>query len=201
MLKRIVLLLLCLLPSVTCSGHRSSVFLSNDNRPVYKYSCDPSQVFPQMVFIPFFKGATQIMPNCNTYPKHQTALAFFIFYHKWTEHFEDRNFAVRGMLEKVMIRWDTEKKVSKRGFSLGGAPFTNRKIIGRVESESVIWVWQGYEHKISQSALIHELVHLALMAKYGSPDADHEGSKYRGWTFAHSIMIDEAKSMLRAFNL
>ena len=154
-----------------------------------------------MVLIPFFENATQIMPNCQTYPKHKTALAFFIFYHKWTEYFSDRDYAVRGMLEKVMVQWGTNKKISKRGYSLNGKPFEDRTIIGRVESDSMTWVWQGYNHRISESALFHELVHLALRAKYGTADPDHEGTKYRGWTPAHSAMIIEAKQMLRAFGL
>jgi len=188
--------------SVTCSGHGSSVFLSNKNKAIYKTSkCDPEKPFPQMVMIPFFENASQIVPNCQTYPKHQTALAFFVFYHKWTEYFGDRDYAVRGVLEKVMVRWDVDKKVSKRGFSLDGEPFVNRTIIGRVETESLTWVWQGYNHKISQSALIHELVHMALRAKHGSADPDHEGHKYRGWTRMHTNMIVEAKQMLHAFGL
>ena len=186
----------------TCSGHGSSVFLSNDNKPIYKNSfCDPNKSFPQLVMIPFFEHASQIVPNCQTYPKHKTALALFIFYHKWEEYFGDRDYAVRGMLEKVMIQWDTEKKVSKRGFNLKGEPFENRNIIGRVETDSMTWVWQGYDHKISQSALFHELVHMALRAKNGTADPDHEGTKYRGWTQMHSVMIIESKQMLRAFNL
>ena len=100
-----------------------------------------------------------------------------------------------------MVRWDMNKKISKKGFSLDGGPFKNRTIIGRVESDSVTWVWKGYDHKISQSALFHELVHLSLRAKNGTADPDHEGSKYRGWTSAHSNMIIEAKQMLRAFGL
>ena len=106
------------------------------------------------------------------------------------------------MLEKVMVQWDTDKKISKRGYSLDGKPFEDRTIIGRVESDSMTWVWQGYDHRISQSALFHELVHLSIRAKYGGHgDADHEGPKYRGWTAAHSAMIVETKQMLRAFNL
>jgi len=193
---------LALICSVTCSGHGPSVFLSNENKAIYKTSkCDSDKPFPQMVLIPFFENASQIVPNCRTYPKHQTALAFFIFYHKWTEYFGDRNYAVKGMLEKVMIQWDTNKKVSKRGYNLKGEPFKNHNIIGRVETDSMTWVWQGYDHKISQSALFHELVHLSLRAKYGSGDSDHEGLKYRGWTAAHTVMIIEAKQMLRAFGL
>ena len=201
MLKKatIILSLIC---SVTCSGHGSSVFLSNENKPIYKSSkCDPEKPFPQMVLIPFFDSASQIVPNCQTYPKHKTALAFFVFYHKWTEYFGDRDYAVKGMLEKVMVQWDTKKKTSNRGYKLNGERFENHTIIGRVETKTMTWVWQGYNHRISQSALFHELVHMALRAKNGFADPDHEGTKYRGWTSAHTNMIIEAKQMLRAFDL
>jgi hypothetical protein len=201
LLKKIVIFL-SFLSCFTCAGHGPSVFLSNENKPIYKSSkCDKSKPLPQMVIIPFFKNATQIVPNCEVYPKHETALAFFVFYHKWVEYFGDSDYAVRGVLEKVMVQWDTNKKISSKGFSLNGDPFKNRNIIGRVESKSVIWVWQGYDQKISRSALIHELVHLALRAKNGTADPDHEGTKYRGWTYAHSLMINEAKQMLSAFGL
>lgn len=201
MLKKIVILL-SLLACITCSGHGPGVFLSNDIKKIYKNSvCDPEGEFPQMIIIPFFEEASQIVPNCQTYPKHKTALALFIFYHKWTEYFGDNNMAVRGMLERIMIQWDTNKKVSKKGYSLNGKAFENHNILGRVESESMIWVWEGYHHEISQSALIHELVHVALRAKNGTPDPDHEGSKYRGWTAAHSAMIIECRQMLAAFNI
>jgi len=201
LLKKVVIvfsLLLCF----TCSSTGPSVFLSNENKAIYKSSvCDPSKPFPQMILIPFFENASQIVPNCKTYPKHETALAFFIFYHKWTEYFGDRDYAVRGMLEKVMVQWGTSKKVSKKGYNIKGEPYENHNIIGRVETDTMTWVWQGYDHRMSQSALFHELVHMALRAKYGSADPDHEGLKYRGWTPAHSVMIIEAKQMLRAFNL
>jgi len=187
---------------VTCSGHGPSIFLSNDIKKIYKSSvCDPKGTFPQMIVLPFFKKATQIVPNCQTYPKHETVLALFVFYHKWTEYFDDRNYAVRGILEKVMIQWDENKKISKKGYSLDGDRFENRAIIGRMETNTIIWVWQGYDHKISQSALFHELVHLCINAKYGHPDVDHEGSKYRGWLHAHTRLIEESKQMLVAFNL
>ena len=178
------------------------MFLSNENKPIYKSSvCDPDKSFPQMVLIPFFEHASQIMPNCQTYPKYKTALALIVFYHKWEEYFGDKNYAVKGMLEKIMIQWDTNKKTSKRGYKLNGELFENHNIIGRVESDSMTWVWQGCDHRISQSALFHELVHMALRARNGTADPDHEGTKYRGWTAAHSVMIIEAKQMLRAFNL
>jgi hypothetical protein len=155
-----------------------------------------------MIMIPYFDEATQIVPNCSTYPVHEVAFAMFIFYHQWLEYFEDDNMAVRGVLEKVMIKWGTKKRFSKSGYFTNGKPFEDRKILGVVESESIIWVWQGYSHKISGSALFHELVHLAIRAKYGEHgDPDHEGPKYRGWSPAHTRMIIETKQMLRAFEL
>ena len=48
---------------------------------------------------------------------------------------------------------------------------------------------------------MHELVHIALRAKYGHGDADHEGTIYSGWTDNHSAMILEAKEMLRSFDI
>jgi len=201
LLKKAVIFL-SVISCFTCSGHGPSLFLSNDYKPIYKRStCDPDKPFPQMILIPFFEHATHIVPNCQTYPKYKTALALFVFYHKWEEYFGDSNYAVKGMLEKVMIQWDTNKKTSKRGFSLKGKPLEDIKIIGRVETNSMTWVWQGYDHRISQSALFHELVHLSLRAKHGAADPDHEGTKYRGWTSAHSAMIVESKQMLRAFDL
>ena len=201
MLRKIIFMI-SLVSCVACSGHGPNVFFSNKNKPLYKNStCSPGKAMPQMVLIPFFERASQIMPNCQTHPKHKTALAMLVFYHKWSEYFGDHNFAVRGMLQKVMIQWDLDKRTSPSGFNLDGARFQNRIIVGRVESKELIWVWAGYDHKISESALIHELVHLALMATNGSYDADHEGSKYNGWTLAHSLMIDDAEDMLRAFNL
>ncbi len=198
---KIIIIFLSLMFCVTCSGHGPSVFFSNNNKPIYKKSlCDPEKNFPQMILIPFFEGATQLVPNCKVYPKYKTAIALFVFYHKWDEYFGDRDYAVKGMLEKVMIVWGIDKKISS-GYDIEGEKFENHNVIGLVESDTVIWVWKGYDNRISQSALFHELVHLALIAKYGHADTDHEGMKYRGWRHAHSVMIIEAKEMLRAFDL
>tara|TARA_R100000152_G_C6754667_1_gene178378 strand:- start:141 stop:746 length:606 start_codon:yes stop_codon:yes gene_type:complete len=201
-MKKIAIILFLSLFAVTCSGHSSTIFFKNDFKIVYKNDyCNPDRPFPQMILIPYFNQATQIVPNCNTYPVHKTALALLVFYHHWLENFGDRDMVVRGMLEKVMIKWGTEKRVSSRGYDLKGKRFKDRNIIGLVEANNIIWVWQGYHHKISESALIHELVHLALRAKNGTADPDHEGFKYRGWTSRHSRMIVQSKRMLRAFDI
>lgn len=203
MIKKVIIFLVFTLFSITCTSQNSTIFLNNEYKRIHRKAlCDPSKPFPQMIIIPYFNQASQVVPNCQTYPVHQVALSFFIFYHQWLEYFEDDNMAVRGMLEKVMVRWGIEKRVGIKGYDLDGEKIeANRNIIGLVEGKHMIWVWQGYGHKISESALIHELVHLALLAKNGSADSDHEGHKHRGWTRRHTNMIIEAKQMLRAFEL
>ena len=197
-------ILTCLVICSSCPGHQTAtIFLDNDKS--YKNSsCNPSGRFPQMIMIPFFDKAFQVVPNCKTYPKHQTALAMMVYYHHWLEYFGDDDGSVKAALEKVMITWDTKKKIRKnglRGYHLDGEPAGTSTIIGLTQTDSSIWVWEGYFHKISESSLMHELVHISLRAKYGHGDADHEGPKYYGWTPMHSAMILEAKETLRSFDI
>ena len=202
MLKKIFIILFVMC-CASCPGHhRGTDFLSNNYEKIYKKSiCDSEKSFPQMILIPYFKSATQIVPNCETYPKHQTALAMMIFYHHWLENFGDDDLKVKKALEKVMITWGLEKRTIKKSYNIKGEPSRNSTVVGITRSDSVIWVWQGYDHRISKSSLIHELVHITLRAKYGHGDSDHEGPKYNGWTWQHTEMILEAKKTLRSFNL
>ena len=154
-----------------------------------------------MVMIPFFERASQLVPNCQTYPKHKTALAMMVFYNYWNRWFGDEDLVVKKALEKVMIEWGTKKRTLKRGFSLEGELRKNITVLGVTRSNSFIWVWQGPFQKISETSLIHELVHIALRAQHGHGDADHEGTKYNGWTVEHTALIIEAKEALRSFDI
>jgi len=202
MKRKMLAIFLLITISYSCSNHNATIFLNNHQSYLYKsQQCDPDRIDPQMILIPYFEEASQIVPNCATYPVHQTAFAMVVFYHQWLKYFGDHNMAVRGMLQKVMIKWGTQKRRGKKGYDINGERYTDRNIIGLVETDNMIWVWQGYNHKMSESALIHELVHLALRAINGTADPDHEGHKYRGWTPRHTYMIIETKQMLRAFEL
>jgi hypothetical protein len=202
LLKKITILI-SILCFVSCPGHQgTSTFFSNDYKKIYKTSiCDESKSFPQMIMIPFFEGATQVVPNCETYPKHQTALAMMVFYHHWVKYFGDSELKIKQTLEKAMVTWGAEKKTLKLAYNMEGEKIVDATVIGLTQSSSLVWVWQGYGHKISESSLIHELVHLSLRALNGHGDYDHEGTKRDGWTPEHTKMIVEAKNMLRSFNI
>ena len=133
--KKIIVLLVFLIFSVTCSSHNSTVFLDKPHKVSYGQKlCDPERAFPQLILIPFFQAATQVVPDCETYPTHQTTLALLVFYHHWLEHFGDEGQVVRDMLEQVMIRWGKSKRVSTGGYDLAGEKNSSGIFIGIVES-------------------------------------------------------------------
>jgi hypothetical protein len=55
--------------------------------------------------------------------------------------------------------------------------------------------------RLSETALSHELMHLALLARRGTADPDHLGSYYRGWTQAHEDLVYRADTMLKTRGL
>jgi len=111
LLKKIIVLIamLCL---VSCPGHQgTSAFLSNDYKRIYKTSvCDENREFPQMIMIPFFEDATQVVPNCKTYPKHQTALAMMVFYHHWVKYFGDSDLKINERSKKLWLPGGPKRK-------------------------------------------------------------------------------------------
>lgn len=169
------------------------------------HRCMPSKGFPQMVRLPFFGYASQVVNDCSVYPNYKVSLALLVFYYTWLEYFGDDDYVISDLLDDVMIKWGAEKKVIESAFDVSGKRVTNRKILGMVMSKSVVWVYQGGRfdtNKISDTSLIHELVHISIRAVTGQTgDADHEGDKYHGWTPAHTQLIEEAKGVLRSYDL
>jgi hypothetical protein len=55
----------------------------------------------------------------------------------------------------------------------------------------LVAIWK--DATLGQTAFFHELTHVALWVLFNEPDADHEGSKYAGWSGAHTQMISELK--------
>ena len=177
-------------------------FLDNNYKKIYKHSvCSPSKPFPQMVVLPYFRNATQIVHDCDVYKKYETALALMIFYDKWNLKFGDPDLKVKRSLENLMITWGLEKKTLKRAYSISGKKVENAVIVGLTQGKSVIWVWRGKEYKISNSSFVHELVHVSLIALQGHGDYDHEGTIKEGWTPEHTQLISDINRAIEAFGL
>ena len=201
MMRKILAAITIIFCGITCAGNHSTLI---DKKIIYKsFDCNEDGTFPQMVMIPLFRRAAQISPNCQIYPSKDVSMAMIIFYHNWLYYFHDDHLSVKGMLEKVVIEWGLKKKdASGRGYYIDGEKNSGSKLIGLVMSPTMIWVYKGAENRISETALIHELVHLAIRAQgFPSGDPDHEGPKYLGWTSEHTKFIDNTKDILRVYEM
>ena len=59
-----------------------------------------------------------------------------------------------------------------------------------------MWIKIRNDPRICKTALIHELVHVALLASEECGGADHEGTQYRGWFRKHTDFIDNVNILL-----
>ena len=163
-----------------------------ENREV----CDPMGPFPQMIQIPVFTQAWQIMHSCDQYPQEPTAIAMSMFYMEWHRVFGDPGGRVWRSLNKLMVDYDPN---SKRGsaYDIAGQYLSEASYGGLALSPSYIWVKPHNDEIICESALVHELVHIAIWANKGTDgDPDHLGKSYSGWSVDHSALIQRVNDAL-----
>jgi hypothetical protein len=164
--------------------------------------CVEDGKFPQLVLLPSFSAATQIVPSCHLFDRHEVAWTLNVFYRRWKKEFGDPEGKVFKMLNEVMITWGLERRTVSRAYSVHGKLLENPSVIGLAISPTVLWAHVGDTGHISETSLVHELVHLALWASEGTPDADHEaGAAFGGWTTEHTSFIWKLNKFLRMFNL
>ena len=65
------------------------------------YQCDPS-AGEQMVKIPGWKGAWQVVEDCSIARPEHVGVAMKVFYLHWLETFGDRGGRVKANLEKIV---------------------------------------------------------------------------------------------------
>ena len=173
--------------------------------PIYVTSpeipgCDPDKKFPQMVLLPQFTEGSQIQHACELYDRDDVAWAVSLFYQEWRTTFKDEDRKVLTALNSIMIEWGIEERRVPRAYNMKGRLIENPEVVGLAITPTIIWV-RADSRYISDTSLIHELVHVALWASKGSPDPDHEGHNFGGWEPAHSGFIARVNRRLRNFSL
>lgn len=173
-------------------------------RPIPKESykrCEPLKSMPQMTTIPDYPGVWQVVDNCEAYPREKTSIAISIFLREWRKIFGNTLDASRT-LEDLTIFWQSTPSQTFSGYSAEGIFYSNVRLRGATMSDSWITIYQDPggidEHiRICESALIHEIIHAIIWKKVGNHgDPDHLGSKYRGWTQSHEIIIQNTNQAL-----
>ena len=150
--------------------------------------CDPHAEFPQENPLPYFKEASQLQYSCDVYDKDHVSWAIFVFYEYWEREFGGPGRKVKTALSKIKIEWGEEIMEVTNVYDIDGNFLEKANVSGLMQNRYSIWVLA--DDYISDTSLVHELVHIALAHSCGSPDADHEGADYPCWTESHSDFID-----------
>jgi len=160
------------------------------------WQCKEHGMVPQLVKIPVFENAWQIVESCDEYPAEGTAIAMVFFYYEWRKNFGDPGREVENALKELMVEWSTVRKTAN-AYDIGGEYIQDASVAGLAISKSVVWVKAKPGKLICNTSLVHELVHIAIWAieKTGG-DADHLGPKYPGWTVDHSALIQKVNNQL-----
>tara|TARA_B100000131_G_C18071481_1_gene594617 strand:+ start:898 stop:1494 length:597 start_codon:yes stop_codon:yes gene_type:complete len=161
--------------------------------------CDPFKEMPQMIQVPDFPGVWQVVDSCEEFPREKTSIALSIFSKEWYSVFgNDR--IVTEMLSNLMILWREGESSKHSGYDINGTLRNNVRLRGATMSDSMVIVYLNNSEtssRICESALVHELVHVAIWKKNGSHgDPDHLGYKYPGWTADHSMVIQKTNNSL-----
>lgn len=151
--------------------------------------------FPQMIEIPGFVNAWQLVNSCSSHPAEKTSIAMSIFLKEWEEEF-GRTYRVRDNLNTILISWSRERK-SGSGYSTSGDYLHSADYSGLTITKGTVWVKVKDAERICESSLAHELAHASIWALKGTDgDPDHLGREYRGWTTETSLVVQRTNEKL-----
>lgn len=180
----------------SCVHHDSIIYNRNivyDNSQIP--NCNSQELGPQMIRIPGFEIAWQIVPDCFHFSRKKTAIALSIFYHHWVIKFHDPQQRISHALNNILIEWSyAEKRI--QGYTEDGVLRDNGRALGLTLTPTIVWIKIRNDPRICKTGLIHELVHVALLANNQHGDADHEGNQYYGWSRKHTNFIDDVNMLL-----
>ncbi len=163
--------------------------------------CKRSKSGLQMIKIPVFGQAWQIVEDCDKYPSEAVAIAMVFFYNDWVLNFGDRRGKIWLALNSLMVEWIDRKRLVT-GHDMTGRVRHGAPASGVTLTKSMVWVKPAFEGPICETSFIHELVHVAIWSIKGTDgDPDHLGKKYSGWTVDHSALIQRVNDRLCALGI
>ena len=174
-------------------------YITSPERP----ACDEKGEFPQRVQLATWSDAWQTVESCDFHDRDYVTWVTVVFYRSWKKRFGDPDERVKKALEASEIVWSSKKRIVEKAYDLDGNLLHKVDVSGLYEGSSRMWVYTSKESlsKLSETALVHELVHLALDAAHGSADPDHTGPKPPFWKSEHSKFIVSINRKIAAVGL
>ena len=150
----------------------------------------------QMVKIPGFNQAWQVVEDCDEFPVEKVSVALVFFYFEWRKSFGDHDRIIERALDNIMIEWSSDDRFTS-AYDVTGQYIEDASVVGLALTPSVIWVKIRDVKLICKTSLVHELVHIAIWAKKKTDaDPDHLGPKFAGWSVDHSALIQKVNNQL-----
>jgi len=183
-----------LIAGITMAAACASTWLHVENTRKRTVVCN-SQKMPQMLKLPIYSNAWQVIHSCDSQALEDTALALTVFEHEWRNTFGKMH-NVDNAFDELIIEWSSHERYVS-GYDIFGYPYERRQVTGLLLSNGWVWVYTKPFTRICKTSLVHELVHALIRAEKGTDgDPDHEGKKYTGWTLQHTIFIQRVNKTL-----
>lgn len=122
-----------------------------------------------------------------------TSEALKIFEYVWNDKIDKQNLKI--IFDKLNIYWKKDPIELGQTYTINGKKISMASGLTRTKKDIDVWIYdvkkgakekKKEEIKISDTAFVHELIHIALWNLEGDPDADHEGNLYKGWYDKHT---------------
>ena len=153
------------------------------------------QAFPQLIPIPGFHNAWQLIHSCESHSAEKTAIAMHLFLDAWEEKF-GVSMAVRTNLHSIFVEYSRDEKKGG-GFDASGNYLPSASYGDLTIAKGVVWVKMRPGERLCESSFVHELVHASIWSIKGTDgDPDHLGKKHFGWTTDHFLLIQEVNESL-----
>ena len=150
-----------------------------------------------VVDVPGKDGIILSSDSCKLLTGDDVAKTVDMFYDKFKKKFGDPEGKLKRGLSSFSIHLSSKPKKVKNVYSTGGKKLKEAYVNGLFFGPSYIWLHVVPGSSVEDTALVHELMHYALLLTKGEADADHEGDKYHAWTKEHTKLLNTLNYELR----
>ena len=93
-------------------------------------------------------------------------------------------------MNDIIVEFNNHTK-TQSGYTVRGEYVKDANLTGLAYTKSMAWVKTDPGDRICNTSFTHELVHMVLWTTSDqNGDPDHEGKKYMGWSYKHTMLID-----------
>jgi len=150
-----------------------------------------------LISIPERPGIIVSSSQCDLLQGEEIRFVIDIFYMEFLKRFGDPDGKVKKGLQSIIIQLDEKPKKVKNLYSTSGKHFDESFVNGLFFTPNSIWIHVVPGSSVADTALVHELMHYALLLSTGCPDPDHEGEKYGQWDKGHTKFISNLSYQIR----